>query len=227
MVIFIADLPTPVHGASNVSQAFLKLMSSVDSTLAIKVIDTAPSLVSRFYPGKIWKLIKLFWMIASIVRLAIFLSLNVRKVTCLIHPINAGFGQLYDLLITIVAKIFCVKIYFHHHSFKYLNKKSKLSWVLFKVAGGSTIHIALGQKMKVKLKETYSLNSNIEVLSNAFMFDPIKSFSGIHKSKDGPFVLGHLANVCVEKGVFEFLDTLKILNELGFKVIGKLAGPIH
>ena len=189
MVIFIADMPKPVHGMSNVSHAFVKLMSSLDSTLAIKVINTAPSLASRFFPGKIWKLIKFFWMIVSIVRMAIFLSLNARKVTCLIRPINAGFGQLYDILITIVAKIFCVKIYFHHHSFKYLNKKSKLSWVLFKVAGESTTHIALGQKMKVKLKETYSLNSIIEVLSNAFMFDPIKSYSGIHKSKDGPLLM--------------------------------------
>lgn len=222
MIIYLADLPKPIHGMSNVNFHFLKEIKLC--TEELKVIDTAPNFLSNTFPSKIYTLSKLIYFFSCVFKLFKELIFS-KKTKTLYRPINAGYGQIYDIIFIIIARIFKVKIFIHHHSFFYLNRKRFLTKTLIKLASERAKHIVLGPKMRDLLQEKYSLNQEIFILSNVFIN---KEYLPSKKYKSSDFiVLGHLANLTAEKGVLRFIEIVKFLNRIGLKVIGEIAGPIH
>ncbi len=222
MIIYLADLPKPVHGMSNVNDNFLKSIKSRKQD--VKVIDTAPDFLSNTFPSKSYTLSKFFNFFICVFKLLKELIFT-KNTNTLYRPINAGLGQIYDITFIIIARLFRIKIFIHHHSFFYLNKKRFLTKTLIKLASRKATHIVLGSVMRNLLEERYSCNQEIFILSNIFI-NKDHLFSKSKKNSD-LIVLGHLANLSREKGVLRFIETVKFLNEIGLNVTGEIAGPIH
>ncbi|GAA5525042.1 hypothetical protein Maes01_01602 [Microbulbifer aestuariivivens] len=140
------------------------------------------------------------------------------------RPINGGYGQIYDVIYLFTCRILKSNIFIHHHSFNYLNSYSRLFRLLLVAAGGRVTHVVLGEKMKADLCTRYSLNpANIIIVSNLAFFDNANSFE--HWAGKS-LVLGHLANLSVEKGVDDFISVCRALSDAGISFKGVIAGPI-
>ncbi|MFT2090321.1 glycosyltransferase family 4 protein [Paraglaciecola sp. 2405UD69-4] len=218
-MIFLMDLPSPVHGMSNVNKAINDFSS--DNGLKHTTINTVPSYAVKYYPGSFWTIVKLIHTIYCLIKLVVsFLSDESKS---LYRPINGGSGQVFDLIYFCIARIFTKKIYIHHHSFAYLNKYSRLFNALNKLSGKHSIHIVLGEKMKELLVDLYNIDAKrIVVLSNLAFFETHDI--DINKPKSN-LTLGHLANLCKEKGVDVFIGVCQKLHDLNVPFNAKIAGP--
>ncbi len=219
-MIFLVDLPEPTHGLSNVNRYMLK--EAKEKKCNLKVINTCPSFLAVFFPGKLWSIFKLLFNIFCSVRLFFVLVFCSDK--RVYRSINGGLGQIYDVFYIIICRVFGSTIYIHHHSFAYLNKKSRLFSVLSSVAGSNVQHIVLGERMGQLLSEKYDIaGSKIKVLSNLSFFESHQSTNQFNASEY--ITIGHLSNLCVDKGIQIFADLCKSLSFKGIKYKAIIAGP--
>lgn len=224
-VIFLADMPNPVHGMSNVNKAFYNLFLNENKLFNLKLINTAPSNFHNLFPSKAWTFVRFLHVFCQVIHLFFFLLLN-PKISKAYRPINGGGGQLYDCFFLLILKIFKVRVLIHHHSFQYLNKKSFITSLLFLISKNNSEHIVLGDKMKKLLISKYDIKEKIHVVSNAFLFHENNNHMRVDNTLED-LTIGHLANLCVEKGVLEFLDSFEILSAKVPNLTAKLAGPIN
>jgi glycosyltransferase involved in cell wall biosynthesis len=219
-MIFVMDLPKPIHGMSNVNLAVLN--AAEEAGLKPKVINTVPSYASRFFSTKLWGGIKVGHTFMCYISLFSKLLFNSRGVVY--RPINGGNGQVYDLGYILFCRLFLNKIYIHHHSFNYLNNRSFLFSTLNKLAGNTATHIVLGERMGLLLSEHYGIDkSKIQIVSNLAFFEAqieTETINDVNKYR-----LGHLANLCTEKGVDIFIDVCRILQTFDIDFSAKIAGP--
>jgi glycosyltransferase involved in cell wall biosynthesis len=212
------DFPAPVHGMSNVNLAIKNHVQK--SRLHPKTINTAPSYAAQFFPTKWWALFKVVHTIICYFKLLLLSFTNIKGV--MYRPINGGTGQVYDFLYLLIARLFGNKIYIHHHSFNYLNSKSRLFTTTNFIAGKSAIHVVLGPKMKSDLANLYGIGKGrIRVISNLAFFDKKQN-----KTESGSVIrIGHLANLCAEKGIETFIEVCKLLDVNHIDFIAEIAGP--
>ncbi|WP_010557332.1 glycosyltransferase family 4 protein [Pseudoalteromonas marina] len=214
------DLPKPVHGMSNVNLAVLN--KTLKLGLKPTVINTVPSYAARFFMSKYWGVFKLTHTFLCYFYMFFKLLFNFGGVVY--RPINGGTGQVYDLVYIAICRVFFQKIFIHHHSFNYLNDHSSLFSVLNKIAGSATTHIVLGPKMGEKLTEHYGINKEkIRVVSNLAFFETVNNVE--KRDTTNTVVLGHLANLCLEKGIALFLKVCSNLELLQIDFVAKIAGP--
>ncbi|MFT6835231.1 MAG: glycosyltransferase involved in cell wall biosynthesis, partial [Francisellaceae bacterium] len=219
-LIFLIDLPNPTHGMSNVNLAILTEFSK--SNQKVKTINTVPSYAANFFTSRFWGVFKICHTLFCFLHFFVSSTFNLGGVVY--RPINGGYGQLYDLIYILMCRLFKNKIYIHHHSFDYLNSRSPLFEILNKLAGKCSTHIVLGKKMGTLLTELYGVKEeNIKIVSNLAFFEvqpPDKSVKNDTKIK-----VGHLANLCIEKGVDIFINICRSLhsNKINFSAV--IAGP--
>ena len=217
------DLPAPVHGMSNVNRAIYHEIKC--TSLRMAVINTAPSYFSKLFGTRYWGVIKLIHTIICFVRLIAKLLFLDCKVAY--RPINGGLGQVYDLVYLIILRAFGQQVIIHHHSYNYMNSKSTLFVLLNIIAGRSARHIVLGTNMGSILSSLYEIsNSQITVVSNIVFFDTVKKNIPIIEVNRSTLVLGHLGNLCLAKGVDDFLLLCYELKLRRVDFEAKVAGPI-
>ena len=136
--------------------------------------------------------------------------------------VSAGPGQIYEVLFVLCARLRGLRPYLHHHSFAYLDRRSPLTRLLFRLAGRSATHITLSQHMGARLKDLYQLENVVSVSNAVFLPEPQ---SDVPRNRLELETLGFLSNLSVEKGIFEFLDLMRATQERGLSVRGLLAGP--
>lgn len=218
-MIFLADLPKPIHGMSLINKS---LLAEFDvAGFNVKVINTVPSYASVAFGTNAWGGVKFFHSIICLLRL-LFLLIVMRP-SFVYRPINGGFGQIYDFLYILLVRVFGADLIIHHHSFNYINRHSRLFKRLHCLAGSNAIHVVLGQVMADRLSELYDIPKNkILLLSNIVFFDRDLS------QDDVGFLsirIGHLANLCVDKGINDFVDVCRCLAKRGVNFQATIAGP--
>lgn len=218
-MIFLCDLPDPIHGMSNVNKSMLN--EAKRAGIQPRIINTVPSYAAVFFDGRLWLFLKFLHSIYCCFLLFYFLLTYSKSV--IYRPINGGAGQFYDYIYVLITKLFRVDIIFHHHSFNYLNSYSKLFNSLQWLAGRETMHVVLGEVMGSKLCELYGIHPDqIHVLSNVAFFDgdskPISNENSVIR-------IGHLANLCIEKGVSDFVDLCRDLSQKKVDYQAFIAGP--
>ena len=140
--------------------------------------------------------------------------------------LSGGRGQLYDLVFVISSRVFGSHLMLHHHSYAYLNQRRLLTSLIFRLAGNEACHVCLSDSMSGVLKERYGVNKIIS-LSNSFFID-IEPVSAGKLLPDGKVIkLGFLSNITESKGIHEFLQLIRVLDESGFAIEGEIAGPFE
>lgn len=208
-VFFVGPLPPPIHGFSKINLYVLDLLKV---KCHVSVYDVNPRL-------GFWKLITQLCSFA-------FCLTKIKKRKTLYLALSGGLRQWIDFLFIVIAKIFKVEIFIHHHSFAYLNSSPLVSRVCLALLSKDN-HIVLCDVMGDRLSIRYGINrSMIHVLSNSAFVNPsINSIDLILNAKKFLRV-GFLSNITEAKGIFDFFDLMETLFAQNLPVEGLIAGPL-
>lgn len=220
-VLMLVDLPKPMHGMSSINFQMLQLCHEKD--VLCTVINTVPSYAARFFGTRLWSLLKLFHTLMVCFRLVFCLFWH--RPSVVYRSLNGGNGQVYDLLFLTILRYSNAQVVLHHHSFSYLHSSSILLKLVCRLLKSTDRHIVLGEIMRLKLVERYSLlKDNILIISNLSFFSySVPSLSSTNQDK--PLRVTHLANLSFEKGLKCFVETVVELSALGITLEARLAGP--
>lgn len=209
-VIFVGPLPPPLHGFSNINKLMVDRIRHFSDVL---IIDKARG-------GH--RVLSWLWSLSSIFVFLWKLLINRPKV--LYMGLSGGYGQIIDLPFVVLASIFRLEIYIHHHSFNYINEPRWFNGIVMSMLREAR-HISLCELMAAELSRIYSVRRELfSVVSNAaFLSESVgdESRSGRNEIK-----LGFISNITREKGIFDFFDLIERLNVEGVRFSAEIAGPL-
>jgi glycosyltransferase involved in cell wall biosynthesis len=218
-VVAIVQLPPPVTGLSTVNQQMV--MELARSGKLKTVVNVAPPVGARGGRKQLARL--------GLTAKAALTLLRARRdgATTLYMPSDGGWGMIWNITLVGVARLFGYRLWVHHHSFAYINRRSWLFALQLWIAPYRSHHIALCESMLEALERLYQpvwsrRGHSGRVLSNAFMAQPPTDPT----PRSGSFVIGHLANLTAEKGSLRFIDLFRAARTEGLDLTAQIAGPI-
>lgn len=217
-IAFVSALPPPVHGFSVISKKMLeRITERAGGSEGVVVFNRSESSDASTRSRA---------LIALCLQVFAFLKVIVRQKPVLYVGLSGGRGQVIDGIFVILGVLRGAKIFFHHHSFAYLNRRSWVAGFLFSCARKAH-HIVLCEVMRDRLQEQYQVSfARVSVLSNSAFLD-----EGQPNTRGGAPVLedvkiGFLSNITEEKGIFTFFDLISRMAASGAPVRAKVAGPV-
>ena len=212
-VFMVGAFPPPVHGMAAVNEAVRKQLERIG--IPIEGINIAAPSLDRSITARVARLPSAF-------RGMLQFAMRAHHGETLYMSVSGGFGQLYELLFLLLARLRGMRIYLHHHSFAYLDQPKTLTTLLVSVAGLGATHITLSDGMATKLQRTYHQAKRVVAISNTvLLFEEVGSSVA---SRKGLTKIGFLGNIAAEKGVLEFLAVAEKLEAIGIPVQALLAG---
>jgi len=212
----VGAFPPPIHGMAAVNEAVRVQLERMGAPL-MGINIAAPSL-DRSLNSRLARLPRaLFGMLRF--------GIHARHGETLYMSISGGFGQLYEVLFLLLARLQGMRIYLHHHSYAYLNQFNTMTSLLISVAGSGATHIVLSHGMMSKLQGTYHQVKRVTAVSNVALVIEETGSSPVPHQVLGK--IGFLGNISAEKGVFEFLDVAEKLETIDQSVRAVIAGPFQ
>lgn len=219
MIFFLGPLPPPVHGFSAINQ---KMQMRLSEKTEVRIFNTS----SGSQPGS--AMLRPFFKLSGwLCRFLSFLFLAiVKRPDALYVGLSGGMGQIFDSFFILVARLAGANIFLHHHSFVYVNAPKAHNRICLWLAGNAC-HIALCDVMAEKLSDVFSIpDERVFILSNAAFLDERKEPHLTPRPDRDALTLGFLSNIILEKGIVEFFDVIASLTQQGFRVKGRVAGPV-
>ncbi|RIA08219.1 glycosyltransferase involved in cell wall biosynthesis [Flavobacteriaceae bacterium MAR_2010_72] len=218
-ILFLAQLPPPVHGASLINKSILESPIINEKfnfiVLPLKFVNTIEEI------GKA-SLIKA-WMFIKIVSKLMY-TLLVNKIDLVYFTISPiGFAFYRDVLLVVLIKLFNKRIVYHLHGkgIKENSRNSKLNKILYKFVFNNTKVITLSETLNLDIDNVY--NQEPFVLNNG-IFD-LKISKSINQKPSITFV--YLSNLILSKGIMIFLEAIVLTHSKGYdfkvKIIGNSA----
>lgn len=215
-VIMVGAVPPPVHGMAAVNSAVRAALQQAG--VEPRVINMASPSLNR---SPLVRLARLPRVLCGLVWLSYARGLRDQT---LYMSVSGGLGQLYELAFVLLARLRGMRIFLHHHSFAYLDVRSRLPTWLTHCAGIGTVHVAQCPRMAELLKTLYGVQHVVPISNAVFL---LRCDSSVANPQQDLLTLGFISNVSVEKGVFEFLDLLAAAQDAGLPLRGRLAGPFQ
>ena len=213
VVLVVGAFPPPVHGMALINEFMYQHL--LNKTITHK-IDLAPPL------GPFW--LKTSQRLVSVFK-GVYLALNsISKWDVLYLGLSGGWGQFYELIFVTLARIFRKDIYFHHHSYAYINRTKISFWLISFVAGRASTHICLSDGMCHKLANQYARVNITYTLSNVAFILPQKKVRRLRRVK---LKIGFFSNISFEKGIKIFFKTIESLRLEGIEFEAVIAGPVE
>jgi glycosyltransferase involved in cell wall biosynthesis len=215
-IIMVGAFPPPVRGMPVVNAAVRERLTAAGAKLTI-INLSAPNL-GRELVARLTRLPK---VLAGISQLALKRRL---KGDTLYISVSGGMGQLYEIAFVVLAKLRGMRLFIHHHSFAYLNEPSLVARILMKVSGSSAVHVTQCFRMVERIKTIYGVAQIVPISNAVFLVHRHPSKVLARQRLE---VLGFISNIAAEKGVYEFLDLLREVENLELPIRGVLAGPFQ
>lgn len=212
-LIMIGPFPPPIHGMSNVNLKMKDIFELEDRINIIK-IDTAIIKTNKNIIYHILRIIKIFKCLILYIK-----SLKRNSITYL--SVGGGLGTIYDIIFVLIQKLYHNKLIIHHHSSIYVANYKLLHGFLFFLAGNGALHVCLCNGMANRLVNNYNNVKETVVLSNSVFIiqNKTKKIRRVIKN------IGFFSNITEDKGIFDYLETIRIINE-NKNINGIIAGPI-
>jgi len=222
-LVFFGPKSPPVSGYANiVSCLFDRVASKVESAWHI---STVPVLLARFYPGKLWLLVKLAYLLCILPFSIIFVG----RAKVVYINLNGGPTLAFDLVVVLTALLFRKRIYLHHNSFSYINRRYWLAKLIFVSSWRSATHVVSTSEMGLKLSSMYCRDFDFIAVSNA----AILNANEVSPSSRSPITTGDFLKVGFmgyfdkHKGIDLFVDVMSQLNKRGLvNAKGCAVGPV-
>ena len=213
----VGALPPPVHGMAAVNAAVRERLMEAGANPI--VIDVSPRSLERSLSVRLRRLPR---VVRGLARLIATRRLGAGT---LYISVSGGFGQVYEVLFLMAARLRQMCLYLHHHSFAYLDRPTYLTRALTFVAGPAAVHITLSPGMAARLQANYPTVRTLVPISNAVFFTGSGSPAGLPRSCLK--TIGFISNISAGKGVFEFLHLVAACEAEGLHLKAKLAGPFQ
>lgn len=208
---FLASLPPPVDGQKICNAAMLTRLSKGAGPVPLDLGRKATGKIIRaFFNG--WTLLR-----------------HVRSGDVAYVSIPGQLGAWMLLPAIAVLRLYGVETWFHHHSFRSINRGPlKVMQVLVACAGPRQNHILLSGGMRNRFAAMYlkSGEGKAHTLSNTCLFPPDTRVRPASRPQRAP-TLGHLSVLTRAKGVFHLIE---LFDDLATRMPGIrliLAGPVH
>lgn len=215
-LVLIGPFPPPVHGMAAVNAAVRAALR--DAGAFPRVINVAAPSLDRSPLSRLWRVPKVLHGLAFLV-----CARHLRGGACYMS-VSGGLGQVFELLFIVLARFRGMRVFLHHHSFAYLDRPNLLAALLIRAAGAGAVQVALSPLMAQRLKETYSFGSVLPVSNSVIL---LRQENSPARSRRRLQTIGFISNISAEKGIFEFLDLLKAVQELSLPLRAMLAGPFQ
>lgn len=215
-VLFFAIFPPPINGASFINEQFSKRLN-----LCFFILNTHVYILKNSFLIKLLRVKKILFSL-------IFLLLSSNTNPFVIIALNGKLGLVYDLVFSALSFLKKKRLCFLHNNYTYINKFYFLTYFLNKLCIFSNgCNVFLSQKMKSSFFQKYG-SSDFFIISNSFFLKNV-SESCLRTAKDYKEkkpVIGFISNLTKEKGLYIFLETVKlsVKNKNAFTFL--LAGPI-
>ncbi len=214
-IVVISRLPPPIDGMSTVTALVLERLRLQGR---VQVANLSPGHNGR---GPLYHMVKAARVLWAMLLLW---SGAMRPDKRLYIPADAGLGCYYTIALLAVGRLLGYAPFVHHHSFAYLTKRSRRMGVLTRVAGVDCRHILLCPAMLARFQSLYPVARQGVVLSNAIFSSPAEEPSLTQRSAE-VLRLGHLSNLCSDKGLDTLFSVLRALLDEGIPAKLVLAGP--
>lgn len=219
-VFAVVQLPPKVTGLTAMNEAMVSVLDQADVLAGVASTSPRPD-ASRpvALAGR---------MLSTLAAIKGLAAARRRGASTLYMSCDGGIGLALNLLVVLAARLLRMRVWLHHHSFAYINRRSALMNTLIAFSPRATVHIALCDDMLDGLRLRYAASwrqrgTEGVVLSNAFAI-PAASQPSASRA-DGPLVLGHLSNLTVEKGALRVAALFQEALAAGHDVRLIVAGP--
>ncbi len=216
-VVVSGRLPPPVDGMSRVTNLVLeRLRERLHGRGSVEVADLSPGWNGG---GLRYHLRKTARVLGTVGRLVAGLRRPDRR---FYMPVDAGWGALHTAVLAGTARLFGYERTLHHHSFATISAPTWRMRLLTRIAGPDCTHVLLCPAMQMRFQKVYPAAQTCMTMSNAIFTPPA---AGLHPRPSGPLRIGHLSNLCDEKGLGTLFTLLRSLQVAGVEAKLVLAGP--
>ena len=216
-IAFIGQFPPPINGLTFITSRLKSALKQAGYDIVAK--STTGAVRSRKFLFHASRLAKTFRALLSIASVRLLGKSQVCYFTA-----EGGLGLTYSVLTAAWARLFGFRLFIHHHSYSYIVRPRPLMTCLLAVSGSKAVHICLCSDMAQDLANCYRRDIRSLVVSNATFVDPGKSASLFSARRD--LVIGLLSILTPDKGLYEFLEIVRIAKVRALPIRGVLAGPI-
>lgn len=214
----VGPFPPPVTGAAMVQASVARLLE--EAGMRVLTINLAPVRMERSIVARLGR------VPAAVQGLVRLIRAGESRGESLYVALSGGIGQLYELGFAVLGRLRGMRIVLHHHSYAYIDRRSHLTALLARVAGGHAVHVCLSENMRARLERVYAVGS-ATVVSNALFAEPAPGRHGTRAPGTRPGTLGFLSNISREKGIDEFIGLYEACRAEGFELNAQVAGPFQ
>ncbi len=214
-ILMVGPFPPPLGGAAKISQAVFEALEAEHVTVE-RIVTSASTLSHqrsvRYHMQR---------SRGTIRGLATLLVRARHTKTVYIVP-DAGLGVWYTLAYGLVAAIAYRRVFFHHHSCRYIEQETAAMRLITRLTRSKATHILLTDEMARKFQKRYG-PVHARVVGNAqFTAIPANDL----ERAPGRLRLGHLSNLCAAKGFFRVVEAFERFRSAGIDTELHLAGPV-
>lgn len=139
--------------------------------------------------------------------------------------LNSNQGIWLNVPLFIAASIAGSTVLIHYHAVGHLRKRSVALRLIMKLPNMQRVHIVLGEAMKKQIAPILPPGDKLLLLNNSGLVSP--ELLGINRrATEGPCVIGHLSNLCKEKGIEHVVGVAIAAVDAGYSIKLVVAGPI-
>lgn len=222
-IIIIGPLPNPVHGMSLANENLYRMLLEDGKTVKFIKSNAENTLKDKKYQGRFS--FYSFYHALKVLFFSIISLFQYRDAVIYVTPGQSVLGLLRYSLLVIVSYLANRKIIFHFHGSKLLDNiqnSNLLCRLLCRlIVNLVTINIFLSETIAEKHKKIINHNK-ISICNNG-----VQSEQKIYKPKANPLKILFLSNLMKDKGFFDFVDALEILNEKEINLQVDIAGAIE
>jgi glycosyltransferase involved in cell wall biosynthesis len=216
-VVMVGSFPPPVGGAALVNQMVLDALRADD--VGVTPLDiSGPALAHSRSLG----------YHANRMRANLRAARQARRLgqpanTLYIVP-DAGAGAWYTAGLIRAAEAQYGTVVIHHHSCRYIENHSRPIAMLTERTRRRAIHVFLSDGMAAGFRARYG-EVDSRIAGNARFAAEETAIPLTNVRAPGPLRMGHLSNLCAEKGFFLVADTFDAVIKAGIDASLLLAGP--
>jgi len=216
-ICMLGAFPPPVHGMAWLNYAMGEYLRSIG--VQVHIVELSASSLDRRWFSRATKWRRVARGFLRYARL-VFL----RKIKTVYLTLSGGYGQAFEIVFILVARLARVRMIVHHHSFAYLLHPNRLTSLLCRCCGPETLHVSGSTGMSQLLHDIYGIN-NVVALSNAALVG--QQFPCKTRVRSSIRTIGFMGNISQEKGISEFLELAKLLEESEITTRVLIAGPFQ
>ncbi|MDE2465568.1 MAG: glycosyltransferase family 4 protein [Alphaproteobacteria bacterium] len=211
-VVGVGPIAPPIHGAASGTEAVLDYFRP---RLRLLVANTSRGTSEGFRKH----LVKAARTLRAMAYLLVNASRSQSKV--LYMAADGGRGILYNILVALMGRMCGYRIFLHHHSFAYIDRKSTLMAILSSLVGRSGVHIALCEVMASGLRARYPVINNTMLLFGSAY---VAATPRLAPRGAADIRVGFLSNLIIEKGLDTCIVLLRAALQEGLPVRLIIAG---